>query len=84
MEKDSTNRVTHIIHYYLTNICFRECEGKAVEVKKSLGMDKVSGIFAFLGFGLFAALIIATTEKAFSKKRKLKSKETTNTEMRLK
>ncbi|KAE9549807.1 hypothetical protein FO519_006988 [Halicephalobus sp. NKZ332] len=48
-----------------------ECEEKAVEVKKSLGMDKVSGIFAFLAFGLFAALIVATAEKAFLAKRKV-------------
>uniref|UniRef100_A0AC34RF31 Uncharacterized protein n=1 Tax=Panagrolaimus sp. JU765 TaxID=591449 RepID=A0AC34RF31_9BILA len=49
-----------------------ECEGKAVEIKRSLGMDKISGIFAMLGIGLLVAFIVATTERTFLEKIKRK------------
>uniref|UniRef100_A0A7E4VW39 Glutamate receptor ionotropic, kainate 2 n=1 Tax=Panagrellus redivivus TaxID=6233 RepID=A0A7E4VW39_PANRE len=40
-----------------------ECEEKAAETKKSLGMDKVSGIFGLLAIGIFTGLIVALFER---------------------
>uniref|UniRef100_A0A914YWZ5 Uncharacterized protein n=1 Tax=Panagrolaimus superbus TaxID=310955 RepID=A0A914YWZ5_9BILA len=40
-----------------------ECEEQAVETRKSLGMEKVSGIFGLLAIGLFASFVVVIAER---------------------
>uniref|UniRef100_A0AC35FFA1 Ionotropic glutamate receptor C-terminal domain-containing protein n=1 Tax=Panagrolaimus sp. PS1159 TaxID=55785 RepID=A0AC35FFA1_9BILA len=41
----------------------KECEGQAVETRKSLSMEKVSGIFGLLAIGLFVSFIVVIAER---------------------